>query len=202
MGLRLSYIDFINTAIERVYGLNISGLKMLELGDQVVKKKSGLSERTGKEYFTNLGYNHISVDLNGKRGSLIKDLTKPSDFSEWPAYFDILTNSGTTEHVEPFESQYDCFKILHDCVKIGGLLIHLIPDIKPLEQGHFANHCNYYYSEKFFNDLSLNCNYTILENTIMDNLRCVALVKNSNDFWQDKDSFLKNINIIPMEVTQ
>ena len=162
MGLRLSYIDFINAAIERVYGLNISGLKMLELGDQVVKKKSNLSERTGKEYFTNLGYNHISVDLNGKRGSLIKDLTKPSDFSEWPAYFDILTNSGTTEHVEPFESQYDCFKILHDCVKIGGLLIHLIPDIKPLEQGHFANHCNYYYSEKFFNDLSLNCNYTIL----------------------------------------
>ena len=27
-------------------------------------------------------------------------------------------------------------------------------------------------------------------------------VKNSNDFWQDKTSFLKNINIIPMEVTQ
>jgi hypothetical protein len=200
MGLRLSYIDFINAAIERVYGLNIGGLKMLELGDQVVKKKSGLSERTGKEYFTNLGYNHISVDLNGKRGSLIKDLTKPADFSEWLAYFDILTNSGTTEHVEPFESQYDCFKILHDCVKIGGLMIHLIPDIKPLDQGHFANHCNYYYSEKFFNDLALNCNYTILENTIMDNLRCVALIKNSNDFWQDKDSFLKNINIIPMEV--
>jgi hypothetical protein len=81
-------------------------------------------------------------------------------------------------------------------------MIHLIPDIKPLDQGHFANHCNYYYSEKFFNDLALNCNYTILENTIMDNLRCVALVKNSNDFWQDKDSFLKNINIIPMEVTR
>ena len=200
MGLRLSYIDFINAAIKRVYGLNISGLKMLELGDQVVKKKSGLSERTGKEYFTNLGYNHISIDLNGKRGSLIKDLTKSEDFFEWPEYFDILTNSGTTEHVEPFESQYDCFKILHDCVKVGGLMIHLIPDIEPLTQGHFANHCNYYYSEKFFNDLALNCNYTILENTIMDNLRCVALVKNSNDFWQDKDSFLKNINIIPMEV--
>jgi hypothetical protein len=201
MGLRRSYIDFINAAIERVYGLNISGLRMLELGDQVVKKKSGLSERTGKEYFTNLGYDHISIDLNGKRGSLIKDLTKPADFSEWLEYFDILTNSGTTEHVEPFESQYECFKIVHDCVKVGGIIIHLVPDVDPLDQGHFANHCNYYYSEKFFNDLALNCNYTILENTIMDNLRCVALVKNSNDFWQDKDSFLKNINIIPMEVT-
>jgi hypothetical protein len=201
MGLRRSYIDFINAAIERVYGLNINGLKMLELGDQIVKKKSGLSERTGKEYFTNLGYNHISIDLNGNRGSLIKDLTKSADFSEWPEYFDILTNSGTTEHVEPFESQYDCFKILHECVKVGGLMIHLIPDIEPLTQGHFANHCNYYYSEKFFSDLALNSNYTILENTIMDNLRCVALVKNNNNFWQDKDSFLKNINIIPMEVT-
>ena len=201
MGLRLSYINFINVAVEKVYGSHIKDLKMLELGDQIVKKKSGLSEKTGKEYFTNLGYHHISVDLNGNRGSLIKDLTKPADFAEWPAYFDIVTNSGTTEHVEPFDSQYDCFKILHDCVKIGGLMIHLIPDIEPLNQGHFANHCNYYYSEKFFNDLALNCNYTILENTIMDNLRCVALVKNSNNFWQDKTSFLKNINIIPMEVT-
>jgi hypothetical protein len=200
MGLRLSYINFINSGIEKVYGSNTKGLKMLELGDQVVKKKSGLSERTGKEYFTNLGYDHTSVDLNGNRGSLIKDLTKSTDFEEWTSYFDILTNSGTTEHVEPFDSQYDCFKILHNCVKIGGLMIHLIPDIEPLDQGHFANHCNYYYSEKFFNDLALNCNYTILENTIMDNLRCAVLIKNSNNFWQDKDSFLKNINIIPMEV--
>jgi hypothetical protein len=202
MGLRLSYINFINSGIEKVYGSNTKGLKMLELGDQVVKKKSGLSERTGKEYFTNLGYDHTSVDLNGNRGSLIKDLTKSTDFEEWTSYFDILTNSGTTEHVEPFDNQYDCFKILHDCVKIGGLMIHLIPDIEPLDQGHFANHCNYYYSEKFFNDLALNCNYTILENTIMDNLRCAVLIKNSNNFWQDKDSFLKNINIIPMEVTR
>jgi hypothetical protein len=202
MGLHRSYINFINSAIERIYGSDINGLKMLELGDQIVKRKSGLSERTGKEYFTNLGYNHISVDLNGKRGSLIKDLTKPADFSEWLEYFDILTNSGTTEHVEPFESQYDCFKILHDSVKIGGLMIHLIPDIEPLNQGYFVNHCNYYYSEKFFNELASNCNYTILENKIMDNLRCVALVKNSNNFWQDSSSFLKNINIVPMEVSQ
>jgi hypothetical protein len=202
MGLRLSYINFINLSIDKVYGLDINGLKMLELGDQIVKRKSGISERTGKEYFTNLGYDHISVDLNGNRGSLIKDLTKPIDFNEWPEYFDILTNSGTTEHVEPFESQYDCFKILHDCVKIGGLMIHLIPDIEALNQGHFVNHCNYYYSEKFFNELALNSNYTILENKVMDNLRCVALVKNSNNFWQDKNSFLKNINIVPMEVLQ
>lgn len=202
MGLRLSYINFINSSIEKVYGLDTKGLKMLELGDQVVKRKSGIPESTGKEYFTNLGYDHISVDLNGKRGSLVKDLTKPTDFNEWPEYFDILTNSGTTEHVEPFESQYDCFKILHDCVKVGGLMIHLIPDIEPLNQGHFVNHCNYYYSEKFFNDLALNSNYTILENKIMDNLRCVVLVKNSNNFWQDKNSFLKNISIVPMEASQ
>ena len=201
MGLRLSYINFINTFIEKVYGPEIRGLKMLELGDQIVKKKSGLIEKTGKEYFTNLGYEHTSVDLNGKHNSLIKDLTNANDFAGWPTHFDILTNSGTTEHVEPFESQYDCFKIIHDCVKVGGLMIHLLPDIITLQEGHFVNHCNYYYSEKFFNDLAVNSNYTILENTIMDHLRCVALVKNSDNFWQDKDSFLKNINIISMETT-
>lgn len=201
MGLRLSYINFINKYINQVYGDNISGLKMLELGDQVIKKKSGIPEATGKEYFTNLGFSHISVDLNGNRGALVKDLTKPNDFLEWPNYFDILTNSGTTEHVEPYESQYDCFKIIHDCVRIGGLIIHLIPDVEELKDGHFANHCNYYYSEKFFNDLAKNSDYTILENTVMDHLRCVALVKTGNNFWNNKESFLKNINIIPMEAS-
>ena len=175
MGLHLSYINFINSSNDKVYGLDTKGLKMLELGDQIVKRKSGISERTGKDYFTNLGYDHISVDLNGKRGSLIKDLTKPTDFNEWPEYFDILTNSGTTEHVETFESQYDCFKILHDCVKVGGLMIHLIPDIEALNQGHFVNHCNYYYSEKFFNELALNSNYTILENPHLEAYDCIAL---------------------------
>jgi hypothetical protein len=200
MGLRKSYIDFINRNITSCYGQAISGLKMLELGDQVIKKKSGISESTGKEYFTNRGFFHISVDLNGQRGALVKDLTNHEDFLEWPMYFDIVTNSGTTEHVEPFESQYDCFEIIHNCTKIGGLMIHIVPDILSLEAGQFVNHCNYYYSEKFFNELAVNSNYSILENIFMDNLRCVALIKNTVDFV-NKEAFLKNITKISMENT-
>lgn len=199
MGLRLSYINFINFFIEKNYGDNITGLKMLELGDQVIKAKSGISEGTGKDYFTRLGFDHTSVDLNGNRGALVKDLTVSEDFSEWPEYFDIITNSGTTEHVEPFESQYECFKILHNCLKIGGIIIHLVPDAKELKNGYFVNHCNYYYSEDFFNDLYTNSDYIILENIIMDHLRCVAVVKTGNNFWDNKTKFLKNINYTPME---
>lgn len=198
MGLRLSYINFINFFIEKNYGININGLKMLELGDQIIKAKSGIAEGTGKDYFTRLGFDHTSVDINGNRGALVRDLTISSDFLEWPEYFDIITNSGTTEHVEPIEGQFECFKILHNCLKIGGIVIHLVPDIKELENGYFVNHCNYYYSENFFNELYKNSDYTILENKIMDNLRCVAVVKTGKNFWNDKITFLKNINYIPM----
>lgn len=198
MAFKKSYLDFVNKNISNMFGANILGLQMLELGDQIIKKKTGIVETTGKEYFTNLGFNHTSVDLNGNRGSLIKDLSKDTDFLEWNEKFDIITNSGTSEHVEPLDAQYTCFKIVHDCTKINGLMIHLVPDIDQLKDGYFVNHCNYYYSETFFNKLATECNYEVLENTIVENLRAVAFRKRVNSFWNNKNDFFKFINVVPM----
>jgi len=194
MGLDLQLVNFIETSIKENFK-KIEKLKMLELGDQIFWNKGKPTNITGKEYFTNLGYEHISVDLNGDNGSLIKDLRNPKDFVMFKDTFDIITNSGTTEHVEPFEKQYVCFKILHDCLKINGIFIHILPDISENE-GKWKGHCKFYYSLEFFEKLSRECGYEIVK---LDNIRgllCVALIKrNQQDFLLNKEIFEKYILI-------
>lgn len=190
MGLRKEYLDFIETNIDKVFK-NKKNLNMLELGNQHIREKY-IKEKTGKDYFTNLGYNHISVDLNGEDGALIKDLTDPEDFKEYINYFDIITNSGTTEHVEPHTKQYECFKILYDSLKEGGLLINLNPDAEEIKkEGKWKKHCKTYYTKEFYIFLEKECGFKLLENIVINQLRCSALAKkNNSNFTKDKGKFL------------
>ena len=194
MGLNASYLDFIESSIQHVFGEHASDLRMLELGDQIITDRS-IAERTGKDYFTNRGYEHVSVDINGLHGAVVRDLTKPEQFHDWHASWDILTNSGTTEHVEPFELQYECFGILHDCIKTGGVAIHLIPDVHEHDKhGAWKNHCRYYYSDSFFEVLAKECEYELLSNTVIQGLRCAAVRKTKDvPFMSDRSKLLASI---------
>ena len=53
----------------------------------------------------NPGVQHTSFDLNAKHGALPVDLAQPIGDPRWLGVFDIVTNSGTSEHVEPLEAQ-------------------------------------------------------------------------------------------------
>ena len=195
MGLTPSYLRYIETCIEQAFGSgNMHGLCMLELGDQVIGGP-GIGEQTGKAYFSHRGLNHVSVDINGRHGALARDLTIPEQFHDWHGQWDIVTNSGTTEHVEPFESQYDCFGIIHDCLRVGGIAIHLIPDVDERDvHGAWIDHCRYYYSEKFIEVLSQECGYEMLSNTVINGLRCAAVKKTTHTlFMDDRSKFLNLI---------
>jgi hypothetical protein len=194
MGLNTTYINFIESSIEQIFGKDISGFRMLELGDQVISDPN-IAAKTGKEYFTNRGYEHVSVDINGLHGAVARDLTKPEQFHDWYDSWDVLTNSGTTEHVEPFESQYECFGILHDCIKVGGIVVHLIPDVYERDEHNaWKNHCRYYYSESFFELLAKECQYELLSNTVINGLRCAVVKKTKNvPFMKDRSKFLESI---------
>ena len=89
MGYKTSYLNWINDQIGKVYD-STNGLKMLELGNQVIRPDKQITETTGKAYFTRLGYEHTSVDLNGLDGALVKDLSKLEDFTEFKNYFILL----------------------------------------------------------------------------------------------------------------
>lgn len=193
MGLNQSYLHFIESSIEQALGV-VSGHRMLELGDQVISDPN-ITEETGKVYFVNRGFEHVSVDINGLHGAIVRDLTRPEQFIDWHGLYDVLTNSGTSEHVEPFESQYECFRIIHDCIKVGGIAIHLIPDVYERDQhGTWKNHCRYYYSKSFFELLAKECEYELLSNTVINGLRCATVKKTNNvPFMDDRAKFLESI---------
>ncbi len=194
MGLTGAYLRHFEASIELVFGAGVRGLRMLELGDQVVDD-AGIPEETGKAYFTNRGFHHVSVDLNGLHGAVVRDLSRPEQFRDWRGSWDIVTNAGTAEHVEPFDSQYECFSIIHHCLRIGGIAIHLLPDVREHdEHGAWKGHCRYYYSEEFVRTLAEGCGYETLANCLIHGLRCVTLRKTKDaPFMQDRSKLLGSI---------
>jgi hypothetical protein len=190
MGLEPSYLNFIESSIDKGLGA-VKGCHMLELGDQVIFDNN-IAEETGKDYFVKRGFEHVSVDINGLHGAVIRDLTKPEQFIDWHSSYDVLTNSGTSEHVEPFESQYECFKIIHDCIKVGGIAIHMVPDQHERDKhGAWKDHCRYYYSESFFGLLAKECEYELISNTVINGLRCATIKKvKDTPFMNDRAKFL------------
>ncbi|MFH1868897.1 MAG: hypothetical protein ABH843_08000 [Candidatus Omnitrophota bacterium] len=193
MALRRIDLEYINGCIFETLG-ELSGKHMLELGNQYIIEDS-IPEKIGKKYFNNRGVNHVSVDLNGLDDALKLDLSKPEQFLIWHSYFDIVTNSGTSEHVEPKSGQYNCFLIIHNCLKVGGVAIHLIPDANELKDKMcWKGHCNNYYSCDFVRMLAKNNNYKLISLKIMDGLVCFCLQKTEDaPFMENRREFLKHI---------
>ena len=193
MGLKKFYLDYILESITMSIG-DLTGKKMLELGDQEVKGDS-IPERTGKEYFENRGIFHTSVDLNGLHGAIKIDLSKPAKTPEWVSYFDIITNAGTSEHVEPKQGQFECFRNVHTWLKVGGIAIHVVPNVIDLEgEGLWNDHCNNYYSQSFFELLAKNNDYEIISlKTAGGLIYCCLLKKSDIPFMKDRRSFLRYI---------
>lgn len=161
MALRTVCLDHILGAIDKSFGA-LQGKTMLELRDQVVRNPN-IPETTGKDFFCNKGMSHTSVDLNGRHGSVRLDLSKPANKPDWVNNFDTITNTGTSEHVEPSKRQHERFNNIHNRLKPGGVQIHLLPDIGELEaKSSWKNHCNNYYSHRFCSMLAANNGYKIV----------------------------------------
>lgn len=194
MGLRRAYVDFIQRSVDATLG-GLAGTKMLELGNQRFSRREWMGARTGKAYFSKRGVEHISLDFNGKDGAVALDLSEAIDKPEWSNHFDIITNSGTTEHVEPFSAQFTCFGNLHHWLKPGGIFIHIVPAIEELERtGRWKNHCNHYYSAAFFEMLAHENDYDLIESTVINDLRSACLRKTQDaPFMLDRAVFERHI---------
>lgn len=194
MGLRQAYLSFFEECFAQSIG-DLRGKRMLEFGNQYVHENASVPERTGKEYFTHRGVAHVSLDLNGQDGALRIDFSKPIQRPEWYGTFDIITNAGTLEHVEPFRAQYECFRNIHRLLKVGGIVIHLLPDIHELEtQGLWKGHCNNYYSHEFVRRLAAANHYRIVAMTIINGMTCACLQKERDvPFMEDRKEFLASI---------
>ena len=164
MGLPKNTLDYIvDNAGE------LAGKRMLELGNQRLRGNDETPFKTGKDFFTDLGCEHVSIDLNGKDGSVPFDLCKPI---RGIGKFDIITNSGTSGYVE---NQTRCFENVNNLCKFGGKMIHIVPEIDSCWSG-------IKYDADFFVKLADQYNYTIVRNETIEGtyglLRCAVLVKN------------------------
>ena len=190
MGLKQDALNFVFKCIDAGFK-SYQDIQMLELGNQELKLPE--HREAAKYYFERLGFKHTSFDINGRDGALPIDLSKIIENKEYYNKFDIVTNSGTSEHVEPYEGQYECFRNIHLCTNVGGMMIHIVP-----EDGSFRNHCPYYYTIEFFEKLAKYNKYEIMEISRLHRgknvLITAGLIKNEDVlFCNNKDELLGNI---------
>lgn len=162
-------------SILKKLGVDYSGLCWCELGNQVY------SGKPAKNMYVSKGVVHTSIDINGKLGALSLDLDNPVPKNLCDK-FDVVTNYGTTEHVN---NQYSVFRNIHSMCKRGGIMLHGVPVV-----GQWPKHCRYYYSDQFFMALSSLCAYTLVDLRILNagayefpnNLVVCVLRKGSRSF--------------------
>jgi hypothetical protein len=99
-----------------------------------------------------------TLDLHDVDGVTICDLSLPIDKFN---ICDVVTNFGTSEHVEYQEGQYNCWLNIHNFLRKDGYMLHVVPP-----PGHWIGHGRYHYSEEFFRHFEnygyevINCGWT------------------------------------------
>jgi hypothetical protein len=94
-----------------------------------------------RQFWSWLGFNYASIDIDGSPGSIPLDLNYDDVPAHFAGKFQLVTNFGTTEHVA---NQLNAFKVIHNLTAQGGIMIHALP-----AQGMF-NHGLINYNLKFF----------------------------------------------------
>jgi len=101
---------------------------------------------------THLSY--TSYDVCPALKTEIFDLNRQSVPPHYHERFDIVLNFGTTEHII---NQYNCFKVAHDALAVGGIAVHQLPSIGWIDHGYFCYH------RALFKDLANTNDYELLD---------------------------------------
>jgi len=149
MSITIPEQKFEMEVLKKVF-LSYDQLIVFELGNQGIQGKKWSAKQ---EYLKKGVIEHVSVDVNGRDGSLKLDLNKelPKNLHD---KFNLVTNYGTTEHVN---DQYSVFHNINKVCLVGGTMIHAL--VLP---GNWVGHCRYYYPPKFVEQLSKLFGYKII----------------------------------------
>jgi outer membrane protease len=207
MGLNIRTLNMIYEVLDILEIYKFKGLNICELGNLQIRKDvhpflkaNGIPlYKSAKEYFTHIGFNDTSIDWNGKDGALSLDLGKPIN-NKFNKKFDILINGGTTEHVY---NQYECWKNIHNICKENAVIF----SVGPLA-GNWLKHSPYRYSLEFFEHLSIENNYDLLEKKVVNfkkkkgfDCHYISFKKNGGEFiseelfikiWNNHNEEIKN----------
>jgi hypothetical protein len=108
---------------------------------------------SGRELYEALGFEYQCLDLDPSFGSMRFDLNLDSVPEGHAGRYDFVTNHGTSEHLL---NQYNCFKVMHEFCRVGGMMLHAVPFTVHLEHGFFN------YQPNFFSALARYNSYETL----------------------------------------
>jgi hypothetical protein len=100
---------------------------------------------------TNVEYASIDV-CPGLKNTEILDLNFDQLPSRMRGHYDVVFNFGTTEHIV---NQWNCFEVIHDAIKVGGIAYHQLPASGYLDHGYYC------YTPLFFKELAAANGYAI-----------------------------------------
>jgi SAM-dependent methyltransferase len=138
------------------YFVPLVGDSMLELGDKINPAWTG-EHKTYKAHFESIGFRHVSIDWNGNNGAIARDLRTPlwDEFGQ----FSMVTNIGTTEHVEGAGAQRAVWENIWRMTKPGGVIVSVTPYPDGLNWWWHGTH---YPTKAFFRAFSLS-NLCVIE---------------------------------------
>lgn len=153
------FVSLIDIALQTLT-MPVSDMRVCEFGNQYMRVP-GIPHSSGKEYFESLGAKHISLDLNGRTGSIKMDLSKDVLLMhpEWAGAFDLVTDFGTIEHVE--NGVYEAFLNAHNLCRKGGVMLHTLP-----LSGCWPGHSPYHFDDVFFPRLALCSKYVVVVHSL------------------------------------
>jgi hypothetical protein len=99
-------------------------------------------------------FEYTSYDVCPALKTEIFDLNEEHLPAHYREHFDVVLNFGTTEHII---NQMNCFRVMHDALKVGGIFFHQLPSVGWVDHGYFCYH------DCFFVDLAKANDYEIVE---------------------------------------
>ncbi len=136
------------------------GDSILELGNQTIYFGEDYG-KPAKPMFEKAGFKHTSIDINGQDGAIPLNLSSTilsfnDNVTEYELLgYDIVTDFGTSEHVENF---YRCWQNKHNLCKINGYIISENP-----KTGNWKGHGPHYLTQSFYQKLAYMTGYEIME---------------------------------------
>lgn len=156
MGITLFSIGLIEKVIS-----NNNIKTVIELGSQnLFDKDYGSITPFASEYYESKGIEYNCIDIGGCNNALKLNLSKPVKL---PKTFDLVTDFGTSEHIETGSKHnvtafYNCLKTKHNLTKENGFIISENP-----KTGNWKGHGYNYYTTDFYTQLAKVNGYAILE---------------------------------------
>ena len=170
------YLTQAKNRILDVGAQNVYNIKRGKLCEFIVNQGFNIDDDTIKREIARLVY--FSTPRQDERTTLLSELTdlvgvEYNSFDVCPGlktdivdlnfdliadrhreYYDVVLNFGTSEHIF---NQWNCFQIMHEALKVGGIMYFHLQVTGNLEHGY------YFYTPKFFRDLAESNEYKIEE---------------------------------------